>query len=160
MNDGLICISTCAETAEELRLQLDGADATGDAAEVRFDCLRPDELQKAIEMIGSIGLQIPLIATFRSPAQGGRGRATFDERVQFWQSLPNDYFAVDLEDDIIQFAPAGVRGAWFLSREVTTISMAFRMISKRFTADLRAAATSSRSRFGRTMQLTPWRSGI
>ncbi|MBK7802233.1 MAG: shikimate dehydrogenase [Chloracidobacterium sp.] len=109
MNDGLICISTCAETAEELRLQLHGADATGDAVEVRFDCLRPDELQNAIEMIGSIGLQIPLIATFRSPAQGGRGRATFDERVQFWQSLPNDYFAVDLEDDIIQFAPAGVR---------------------------------------------------
>lgn len=93
----MICISTSAETAEELRTQILDACECGDAAEVRFDYLPDDERQKALEMIGSLDVPIRLIATFRSPEQGGRGNATLEDRVKFWQNLPNGYFAADME---------------------------------------------------------------
>ncbi len=110
----MICISTSAETADELRTQI--LDAAGHpvefagAAEVRFDYLPEDERAKALAMIASLEVPIKLIATFRSPEQGGRGNATLDDRVRFWQSLPGErFFAADLEEDVIGFAPANVR---------------------------------------------------
>ena len=105
----MICISTSAETAEELRTQILDACECGDAAEVRFDYLPNDERQKALEMIGSLDVPIKLIATFRSPEQGGRGNATFEDRVKFWQNLPNGYFAADLEEDVIEYAAGHAR---------------------------------------------------
>lgn len=105
----MICISTSAETAEDLRTQILGACENGDAAEVRFDYLPDGERQKALAMIGSLDVPIKLIATFRSPEQGGRGNATVDDRVRFWENLPNGYFAADLEEDVIEHAPAHAR---------------------------------------------------
>ncbi len=106
----MICISTSAETADELRTQIVDAAAAGDAAEVRFDYLPADERARAVGMIASLEVPIKLMATFRSPEQGGRGNAAFEDRVRFWQSLPGEtFFAADLEEDVIAFAPEHVR---------------------------------------------------
>ncbi len=40
MNNGKICVSVCAETADELIEQIKRAEDLADVIEIRFDCLK------------------------------------------------------------------------------------------------------------------------
>jgi 3-dehydroquinate dehydratase/shikimate dehydrogenase len=65
MNNGKICISVCAETADELYYQLEKASRLADLVEVRLDCLQADEFDRSLEVIATLRTNIPLLATLR-----------------------------------------------------------------------------------------------
>ncbi len=75
-----------------------------DVIEVRFDCLRLDQFESLRSQISDLKFERPLLATFRSADEGGRSTATFDERSGFWQRIGADFWAIDLERDIVGIA--------------------------------------------------------
>ena len=102
MNNGKICVSICAETADELIEQIKRAEDLADVIEIRFDCLKKDELQKAFTNLPVTGKHY--LATFRPREQGGKCDLTVGERLQFWQSLlwknQDKKFLIDHEFDL------------------------------------------------------------
>ena len=100
MNKGKICVSVCAETADEMIAKIKQAEEFADVIEVRFDCLRTDEISKVRSQISNLKFDTPLLATFRAPEQGGNIGASMDERLEFWRSNPSDYWGGDFEEDI------------------------------------------------------------
>ncbi len=100
MNDGKICVSVCAETADEMISKIRAATEYADLVEVRFDCLATDELQQLRSQIADLKFEKPIVATYRSPEQGGKGSASLDDRIEFWNSESEHYAAIDLEEDI------------------------------------------------------------
>lgn len=97
MSQGNICVSICAGSLDEANSKIARAEEVADIVEVRFDCFAAGELDAALASLRS---SKPLIATYRSPDQGGRTHASYDQRRTFWSNLPPGYFAVDLEDDL------------------------------------------------------------
>jgi 3-dehydroquinate dehydratase/shikimate dehydrogenase len=93
--------------------QLRRAEPLADLIEVRFDCLDPECLDDVPDAIRSAGVQKPLIATLRSPEQGGEQQLTRDQRLEFWQSLGRGFEYEDLEEDISSAAVEGRRIASF-----------------------------------------------
>mgnify|MGYP001278530462 FL=1 len=65
MNNGKICVSVCAETADGLLDLIRRAESLADVVEVRFDCLNDEELDLAIAQLRSENFSRPLLATFR-----------------------------------------------------------------------------------------------
>lgn len=104
MNNGKICISICAKTADELFEQIGRAEPLADVIEVRFDRLEIDEVGKATDLISSrSGLRNKLLATFRSEDQGGNRHLSYQDRVAFWNSGIDRYFVgADFEEDIAE----------------------------------------------------------
>ncbi|MGI8885205.1 MAG: shikimate dehydrogenase [Pyrinomonadaceae bacterium] len=102
MNNGKICVSVCAETADELIEQIKRAEDLADVIEIRFDCLKKDELQKAFTNLPATGKQY--LATFRPREQGGKCDLTVGERLKFWESLlwnnQDKKFLIDHEFDL------------------------------------------------------------
>lgn len=101
MNDGKVCVSVCAKTAEEMIAKIKAAEKFADVVEVRFDCLDGEELGIFRSQIPNLSLEKPVLGTFRSPEQGGNGAATRDERIAFWNAEAGEFWAVDLEEDIL-----------------------------------------------------------
>ena len=93
MNSGKICVSVCAQTADELIAKVRTAAALADVVEVRFDCLAPSELLSAMTSIRPDQFTIPLIAALMPVDQGGKRQMTMRERVEFWQALPAGWWA-------------------------------------------------------------------
>lgn len=89
MNDGKLCISVAAPTADEMAAQLARAAAIGDVIEIRFDDLDAS----AISQISNLKFDAPAIATFRSDSR--------DARLAFWNGQRSAFWACDLEEDII-----------------------------------------------------------
>lgn len=106
MNNGKICISVCAGTADEMIANIKRADEFADVVEVRFDCLDASQIEVVRTATSNLNFQKPLLATFRSPEQGGNGNASSDERLAFWRSGFDGLWASDLEEDVIE-ASAG-----------------------------------------------------
>ncbi len=104
MNSGKICIPVCSETATGLVAEVGRAAELADIVEVRFDCLSLDELAKAVSTISGAKFAKPLIATFRSPDQGGHGSASLGERAEFWRDLPAGFAYCDMEVDVAEMA--------------------------------------------------------
>ncbi len=102
MNNGKICASVCAETAEELFEQIKRAEALADVIELRFDCLRENEIKNAIENLPKNDK--PYLATFRPKEQGGKRELSLGERLKFWESFlwanKDKIFWVDFEFDM------------------------------------------------------------
>ncbi len=58
MNNGKICISVCAETADELIEQIKRAEDLADVIEIRFDCLNEIEFEEALQKISNLNFRI------------------------------------------------------------------------------------------------------
>ncbi len=102
MNNGKICVSVCAETADELIIKWRRAEKSADIIELRFDCLNETYLENP-ENLRSIlrnEYRKPVLSTFRPKEQGGSRDLTRQERQKFWAADFNRQFA-DLEEDII-----------------------------------------------------------
>lgn len=102
MNQGKICISICAATAEELFEKIARAEPLADVIEVRFDCLRPTEVDFALASLPQI--RAKYLITHRPSEQGGKRVLLLSERIKFWIKARNhlsalDYFA-DHETDV------------------------------------------------------------
>ncbi len=65
MNNGKICVSVCAETAEEMIGQIKRAEDLADVIEIRFDCLKKEEFDPALQRISNFHCKKPYLATFR-----------------------------------------------------------------------------------------------
>nr|MBP7476093.1 type I 3-dehydroquinate dehydratase [Pyrinomonadaceae bacterium] len=105
MNNGKICVSVCAETADKTIENIKRAEEFADVVEVRFDCLRGEELTKFQFQIADLKFEKPLLATFRSPEQGGQGSATLTERREFWSMIGNSFWAADVEEEVLDSSP-------------------------------------------------------
>lgn len=105
MNNGKICISVCAETADEMIAKIRRAELLADMIEVRFDCLPLAQAAFLLAQIADSAFTKPLIATLRASEQGGKNLASLDERAAFWQAKKSDRFsAVDVEEDAFDAA--------------------------------------------------------
>lgn len=101
MNNGKICISVCAETAEEMIAKIKRAESQADVIEVRFDFLDPTELERCRWEISNLKFETSLLATFRSPDQGGENSLSYNERVKFWRDGGGNFWAADVEEDVV-----------------------------------------------------------
>jgi 3-dehydroquinate dehydratase/shikimate dehydrogenase len=104
MNDGKICVSVCAETADELIEQIKRAEASADVIEIRFDCLENVETENLWRAVNDSRkrFQGKLLATFRAFEQGGKRPMSFAERDEFWihSHVFENVDWADLETDI------------------------------------------------------------
>ncbi|HEY8562089.1 MAG TPA: shikimate dehydrogenase [Pyrinomonadaceae bacterium] len=107
MNNGKICVSVCAETADELIEQIKHAEDLADIIEIRFDCLDKSELsifddKKRYEFYKKLpATKKSYLTTFRPKEQGGSREITREERDHFWNSGYETEWA-DCEEDIIE----------------------------------------------------------
>lgn len=101
MNDGKICISIYAVTADELLEKIDQAVPLADFIELRFDLLPPDEIDAVFNRLPLI--EKTYLLTYRPKEQGGAIRITMDERIAFWFNallkIGDHKFLVDHEFD-------------------------------------------------------------
>jgi len=96
MNNGKICVSVCAETAEDLFNQIKRAEESADVIEIRFDCLeeiKPEHLWSKIKRFRN-QFDGKILATFRpkNEGQGGNRELSFRERYEFWNHSAVDEF--------------------------------------------------------------------
>ena len=110
MNNGKICISVCAETADELVEQIKRAEDLADVIEIRFDCLKESEFnildlnksEKVFDKIlGNKTYKDEIVLTFRPKEQGGKRNLTLEERENFWNS-GQDSWGGDFEEDVVE----------------------------------------------------------
>ena len=92
MNNGKICISVCAETADELIEQIKRAEDLADVIEIRFDCLNENEfdigftkVKILIKILEKSYKNEHYLVTFRPKEQGGKRDLTC-KRENFWNS--------------------------------------------------------------------------
>lgn len=102
MNQGKVCISICATTANELFEKIARAEPLADVIELRFDCLRPTEVEIALSALPQINAKY--LITYRPSEQGGKRVLPLSERIKFWvnarkQLSAFDYYA-DHETDL------------------------------------------------------------
>jgi 3-dehydroquinate dehydratase / shikimate dehydrogenase len=98
MNNGKICVSVCAETADELIGQIKRAEDLADVIEIRFDCLENIDLENISDRLIISKLQKlrlscekPFLITYRAFEEGGRKQITLDgNRIPFWENLKLD----------------------------------------------------------------------
>ncbi len=86
MNNGKICVSVCAETANELIEQIKRAEELADVIELRFDCLEKAETEILWKIIKNLLKRFTgvFLVTLRPFEQGGKRKLTFAEREEFW----------------------------------------------------------------------------
>lgn len=102
MNNGKICISVCAKTAAELFEKIARAEHLADVIEVRFDCVKPADVDLVLRGLPTISSQY--LITYRPSEQGGLRVLPLSERVKFWSRVGRSFEAhdhlVDLETDM------------------------------------------------------------
>lgn len=117
MNNGKICVSVCAETADELIQQIKRAEDLADVIEIRFDCLdeiKPEFLWSRIKQFRN-QFNGKILATFRpqNDGQGGKRELSYKERYKFWNHSAVDEF-VDWADIEFNFegSKSYLRAIW------------------------------------------------
>ncbi|MEO5860227.1 MAG: shikimate dehydrogenase [Pyrinomonadaceae bacterium] len=102
MNNGKICISLCAKTADDLFAKIAQAEPLADVIEIRFDCLNPDQIDHIVEHLPLI--EKTYLITYRPSEQGGLRVLPLNARLMFWKkvlaALADRDILVDLESDI------------------------------------------------------------
>jgi len=109
VNNGKICVSVCAETADEIIAHIKQAESLADLIEVRFDCLpkhefdreKPEESDQVLYKLFKHHDEVPWISTFRTKEQGGRRELSNVERENFWNSGFETEIC-DVEEDIVE----------------------------------------------------------
>jgi 3-dehydroquinate dehydratase/shikimate dehydrogenase len=97
---GKICISIAPPSLDAMLAGVRDAEDLADLIEIRFDALGPGDREAAVSTLRS---QTPLIATFRSPGQGGLADVTLDDRRRFWSQDLSKFWAIDIEEDLLAF---------------------------------------------------------
>lgn len=102
MNSGIICVSVCAETADETIKQIKRAEDLADLIEIRFDCLNESEIKQVWNSSASSKDEL---CTFRPKEQGGKRSLSKQERLAFWNNEKE-------EDGWFNFLTGGNETAW------------------------------------------------
>jgi len=108
-------VAVCAETGAELMVKVKQAEQFADLIEVRFDCLKKDELAAHLASPTNCGTKNanfacsrPVISTFRPKDQGGHRDISFEERSDFW----NAGHATEYRDVEQEFPDETLSGTW------------------------------------------------
>ena len=104
MKTGRVCASVSGNTASDVMEKIFEAEKTADLIEVRFDHLPDNELTRLLDQLRVNGCKKPLIATYRSSAQGGRAPRDPASRKHVCERLGSGFWAVDQEEDIFERA--------------------------------------------------------
>ena len=95
MNNGKICVSVCAETADEMLELIKCAEELADVIEVRLDYIESKQIHKAFAFLVS---KKPLLLTYRPKSQGGNGEDDLFQRKTFW-----NVFVIHGTNDVRKF---------------------------------------------------------
>ncbi len=95
-NNGKICVSICAASADEFNRKIKSAKPLADLIELRIDCLQRSEIEKI-----DLEYNENYILTFRPKEQGGNRELSLDDREKFWNS-GLDFCGADLEEDVVE----------------------------------------------------------
>ena len=104
MNNGKICVSICAETADKLIAELQRVENTADVIEVRVDCLKTDQITPALDRLKS---EKTLLVTIRPESQGGKAKYSIQDRTSLWTAYAMNRYVdhkaiwLDQETDLI-----------------------------------------------------------
>lgn len=111
MNNGKICVSVCAETADELIEQIKRAEILADVIEIRFDCLEESEFELFLPKFYRDKFSNTFLSTMRAPEQGGKNNLSLSQRKEFWLHSHIFEFTdwADLEEDISE---AEINNLW------------------------------------------------
>lgn len=108
LTSSLICAPITENRADLFLAAIDEASRVSDAIELRLDYLPAGILPQVIDELRwrVIDLNKPLVLTFRPREQGGRRDLTWQDRRDFWRSLPpeiiNSIAFADLELDLVE----------------------------------------------------------
>jgi 3-dehydroquinate dehydratase / shikimate dehydrogenase len=104
-NNGKICVSVCAKTADELVEQIKRAESLADAIEIRFDCWNKEEFNEIFQKVAGLTFHKQLLLTFRPQEEGGYRKIPEKVRIMFWecrnQNVPNFGDFVDCEWELL-----------------------------------------------------------
>jgi 3-dehydroquinate dehydratase / shikimate dehydrogenase len=102
MNNGKICVSVCAKTADDLIEKIKRAEEFADVIEIRFDCLDESEFAEFIRKDRRKEFSSLFLATFRATEQGGNKKLSLSQRKEFWLHSHIFEFTdwADFEEDI------------------------------------------------------------
>lgn len=104
MNNGKICVSVCAETADELIKLLRRAEEIADVVEVRLDGLKPDQVAPAFDRLQS---EKTILLTIRPKSQSGKTDYSIQDRMSLWthyamhKRIDHKAIWIDHETDLI-----------------------------------------------------------
>lgn len=111
MNNGNICVSIGAATADAMSARVRQAEPLADIIELRFDYLDPLQIDKFLRKVPRIKKKY--LITYRPQAEGGHRPINSAERKLFWAkihtTLADTDFLVDYESDLVlpeNFNPA------------------------------------------------------
>ena len=101
-----VCVPICEPTTDGILKSFAAGEPHADLIEIRFDCLRLEELRETKALISRLVQQskVPLIVTLRSKDQGGRSDFSEPLRREFWANIPSGNFYVDVELDLVNRA--------------------------------------------------------
>lgn len=100
MNNAKICVSVCAERADEFIRNIERAEEYADVIELRFDCLESDDIRRVFDSLPAT--KKIYLFTFRPKEQGGKREMTFGERLKFWDLTfwsRKSNFMIDIETE-------------------------------------------------------------
>lgn len=104
MNNGKLCISVCAKTADEFVEKIKRVAEIADVIELRFDHLQNIEIGNLFKIVKKSRsfFSGKFLATFRPIEQGGKKAISLEERNEFWIHSHVFEFLdwADLEEDI------------------------------------------------------------
>jgi 3-dehydroquinate dehydratase/shikimate dehydrogenase len=88
-NEVRICVPVCVSHGRELSEAVARAAEVGDMVELRFDCLKDEQLNASLRYLPSIMKELDQTAifTFRPSQQGGNRDLSFTEREQYWTGM-------------------------------------------------------------------------
>ena len=90
MNDGKICVSVCAATADELIEQIKRADEWADIVEIRFDLLTFDELNVFLNLLSELKseMKAPILAAMhKSVEKHSIGEYLIPNNFPVWEKI-------------------------------------------------------------------------
>jgi 3-dehydroquinate dehydratase / shikimate dehydrogenase len=98
MNNGLICVSVCAEDENVFLEKIERAAQIADIVELRLDCLKEFDLSVVSDRLIfhkltklKEGLKKPFVITYRPAEEGGFRRINLDKnRIPFWENQQID----------------------------------------------------------------------
>ncbi len=104
MNNGKLCVSVCAKTADEFIQKIKKAGEIADVIELRFDCINDLETGNLFRVVKNSRkfYNGKYLVTYRSEEQGGKKKLSLETRKEFWLDSHIFEFVewADLEEDI------------------------------------------------------------
>ena len=149
MNNGKICVSICAKTADDLFAKIARAEPLADVIELRFDCVNPDQIDAAVDNLPTTSKTY--LITYRPSEQGGMRVLPLNARLMFWKrvlpALEGRDILIDLEADInfpFRFDETKViRSVHFFNHPPNDLRPAFFELSDLGEGIVKIAATTS-----------------